>query len=48
MGTINRIVRAVVATHDDLAAYADVLSADFVAATPPPGQRLKDTSENAP
>ncbi|MFD7859059.1 hypothetical protein ACFV6B_32965 [Streptomyces microflavus] len=46
--TINRIVRAVVATHDDLAAYADVLSADFVAATPQPGQRRKDISENAP
>ncbi|WP_405824083.1 hypothetical protein OG705_28815 [Streptomyces sp. NBC_00838] len=35
--TINRIVRAVVATHEDLAAYADILSADFVAATPPLG-----------
>ncbi|XMN11733.1 hypothetical protein ACK8N7_37795 (plasmid) [Streptomyces griseobrunneus] len=41
-------MRAVVAAHDDLAAYANVLSADFVAATPPPGQRRKDISEDTP
>ncbi|MEW1548464.1 hypothetical protein [Streptomyces tsukubensis] len=39
--TINRIVRAVVASHEALAPYADVLSADFIAATPPPGKHLK-------
>ncbi|MEW2568589.1 hypothetical protein [Streptomyces sp. NPDC047070] len=44
--TINRIVRAVVATHEDLAMYADVLSGDFVAATPPPGQRREAISED--
>ncbi|MFE1795388.1 hypothetical protein ACFW9L_04400 [Streptomyces sp. NPDC059517] len=46
--TINRIVRAVVATHEDLATYADVLSADFVAATPPPGQHREAISEDPP
>ncbi len=40
--TINRIVRAVVASHEGLAPYADVLSADFIAATPAPGKRPKD------
>lgn len=39
--TINRIVRAVVASHEGLAPYADVLSADFIAATPAPGKRPK-------
>lgn len=44
--TINRIVRAVVATHEDLAAYADILSADFVAATPcPHGRRMGERSD---
>ncbi|MFE9687440.1 hypothetical protein [Streptomyces sp. NPDC006285] len=46
--TINRIVRTVVATHEDLATYADVLSSDFVAATPPPGQRREAISEDPP
>jgi hypothetical protein len=44
--TINRIVRTVVATHEYLAAYADILSADFLAATPPPGQRREALSED--
>lgn len=44
--TINRIVRAVVATHEELVAYADVLSADFIAATPPPGKQPKDGEED--
>ncbi|MFJ2419231.1 hypothetical protein [Streptomyces brevispora] len=40
--TVNRIVRAVVASHEELAPYADVLSADFIAATPPAGKYPKD------
>ncbi|MFG2684196.1 hypothetical protein [Streptomyces sp. NPDC048392] len=44
--TINRIVRAVVASHEELAPYAGVLSADFIAATPPPGKHPKDGEED--
>ncbi|PWS51303.1 hypothetical protein DLE01_13280 [Streptomyces sp. FT05W] len=34
--SINRIVNSVVLDHEELAPYADQLTADFIAATPPP------------
>ncbi|MCM2394198.1 hypothetical protein [Streptomyces albipurpureus] len=39
--TVSRIVRAVVASHEELAPHGDVLSADFIAATPPSGKYPK-------
>lgn len=43
--TINRIVRNTIATHEELAPHVNRLSADFIAATPPPGKHPKDQDD---